>query len=214
MINLENITMVSIDGVDPTYPLKALIYSSRMINFKSIKLFSFIEPENIPINIEFIKIKKFSYPDYNIFIIKNLFDFIDTDYALIIQDDGFVLNSDLWNDIFLNYDYIGSPWRDIPHYNGIRVGNGGFSLRSKKFLDISKRFCPAHGFNEDHLVCISHRNIFLRNNIKYAPVEIAMKFSLEFPINECEFDLKKTFGFHGNKNVGTYELKNKLLDNV
>ena len=54
---------------------------------------------------------------------------------LIIQHDGFILNHKAWDNEFLNYDYIGAP----VYWMGnklIEVGNGGFSLRSKKLLKI------------------------------------------------------------------------------
>lgn len=69
-------------------------------------------------------------------------DYVDTDYCLIIHDDGFIVNPHLWTDDFLKYDYIGAPW-----YLGINrgltwlqdrhnlVGNGGFCIRSKKLMN-------------------------------------------------------------------------------
>jgi hypothetical protein len=38
---------------------------------------------------------------------------------------------------------------------------------------------------------------FLKNGCKYAPVELAAKFSLEYPIKEVEYDIDNCFGFHG-----------------
>jgi len=202
MLNLNDLTLVCVDGTgtieENIKSFKSLLYSSKDINFSKIKFISSIKPPEND-NIEFVKINRLSYSDYSNFIIRDLNDHIDTEYVLIVQNDGFVLNSDLWDDVFLEYDYIGAPWRNISHYSGIRVGNGGFSLRSKKFLEVCKNKCPSRGFNEDHIVCIENRNIFLENKIKYAPVEVAMRFSLEFPIDECEFNLEKTFGFHGDK---------------
>ena len=29
---------------------------------------------------------------------------------LIVQDDGFIINKNLWDEEFLSYDYIGAPW--------------------------------------------------------------------------------------------------------
>lgn len=212
MLNLNNVTLICVDGTDSIEEnlksFKSILYSSKDIKFAKIKFIASMMPRGHD-NIEFIKIGRLSYSDYNDFIIMNLSDYIDTDYVLTIQNDGFVLNPTLWDDVFLEYDYIGAPWRNIDHYKGIRVGNGGFSLRSKNFLEICKNKCQGIGFNEDHMVCIEYRHIFLQNNIKYAPVEIAMKFSLEFPIDECEFDLSKTFGFHGDKT-----LSSKLLNSI
>lgn len=199
MLELNDITLVTVNGgISPDNSLKALLYSSQDLKFADIKLLSHVEPSFLPKKIKFIRIPPLNFSQYSDFIIKNLSDYIDSKFALIVQADGFVINPTLWREEFLSYDYIGAPWKLSKHYNYIRVGNGGFSLRSKKFLEISKKECPTYGFYEDHIVCITHRNIFLKHGIKYAPLEVAMKFSLEHPIEECEYDLTKTFGFHGN----------------
>jgi len=64
---------------------------------------------------------------------------IDTQFTLVTQWDGYVINAEAWTEEFLDYDYIGARWiGDVvkaagspPEYN---VGNGGFSLRSDIFL--------------------------------------------------------------------------------
>ncbi|SAL48353.1 hypothetical protein AWB74_02212 [Caballeronia arvi] len=38
-----------------------------------------------------------------------LWRFIETEYALIVQDDGWILDIGNWSDEFLSYDYIGAP---------------------------------------------------------------------------------------------------------
>ena len=35
-----------------------------------------------------------------------LASYIETDFVLIVQYDGFVLHAQAWDDDFLNYDYI------------------------------------------------------------------------------------------------------------
>ena len=67
------------------------------------------------------------------FIVKDLVKHIDTDFVLICQHDGFILNPKAWTDDFYLYDYIGAPWW---HQDHKAVGNGGFSLRSKKLLQV------------------------------------------------------------------------------
>jgi hypothetical protein len=65
---------------------------------------------------------------------------------------------------------------------------------------------------------------FIANNCKYAPVEVAMKFSLESRIPECEYNLNNCFGFHGRGNPESvavhdgfyqqFQEKCKLLDTI
>jgi|694.fasta_scaffold65974_4 hypothetical protein len=139
--------------------------------------------------------------DYNKFMVEGLSSIINTDFVLIVQPDGFIINSNLWQDKFLEYDYIGAPWP----WHGV-CGNGGFSLRSKRFLDLSSRlkydhrheeydFCP-----EDNFLCLEkyNRNYFLQNQIKFADIKTSIEFSFEHPIKEYpDHKLFNSFGFHG-----------------
>ncbi len=209
MLILNDITLITIDGVDPESALKALIYSSKDIKFNSIKLLSFREPKGLKNNIEFIKINKLSYLDYAYFKVKKLDDYVFTSHCLIIEPDGFIINPSSWNSKFFAYDYIGAPWPvekiDIwPYlkdYN--RVGNGGFCLRSKKFLEISKKYCPfIYGEAEDMAVCRKYRNIFLEYDIKYAPIDIAIDFSIECKVPEMP-QRHAPFGFHGRQYIAS-----------
>ena len=52
---------------------------------------------------------------------------------LLIQWDGYVVNPEAWDPAFLGCDYLGAKW--YWHDDGMRVGNGGFSLRSRRLLD-------------------------------------------------------------------------------
>ena len=81
-----------------------------------------------------------NYNDYNYYVIYHLHEHVDTSHCLLVQPDGFVLFPDKWDDEWLKYDYIGAPWAYVedayidPFGRHWRVGNGGFSLRSKAFL--------------------------------------------------------------------------------
>ena len=52
---------------------------------------------------------------------------------LIYQEDSFLFHSH-GIDTFLEYDYVGAPWKDGQDDNSYGVGNGGFSLRSKSIM--------------------------------------------------------------------------------
>jgi hypothetical protein len=129
---------------------------------------------------------------------------------LIVQYDGYIINPDKWKDEFLNFDYIGAPWskphesdrifaRD-PFGNLQRVGNGGFSLRSKKLLDLAKKLNlkwePYRDcYNEDGYICVFKRHIYEENGCKFAPLDVAKYFSHEADIPEVQGIMP--FGFHG-----------------
>lgn len=143
---------------------------------------------------------EFSIADYNHLMLKELTKFVKTEFALIIQYDGMAVRKEFWNDNFYNYDYIGAPWPARFNWikDGERVGNGGFSLRSKKLLECLRDKAIHIGNdirskNEDAVICQSG-SLYLKQvyGIKYAEPELANQFSTEW----CN-PSGKTFGFHG-----------------
>lgn len=222
-LNLNNVTLVNVDGrtdENELYKsLKSLIYSSLEINFKEILFLSpkIYNPTLLSLmndyNIIHHVIPILTYETYSSFMLKDLYNYIKTDYCLTVQWDGFILNSHLWNDEFLNYDYIGAAW-DFERYpfqtnsipfeiiksKGIkglnRVGNGGFSLRSKKLLEITSKHSLKCTGPEDTFICQTIYDDLINQNIKFAPVEVADVFSKD-PL----FNTESTFGFHGEKNL-------------
>ena len=104
---------------------------------------------------------------------------VHTSHFLVIQWDGWVLNGAAWTDEFLSLDYIGAPW---PWHADLRVGNGGFSLRSMALAQFI--FVQAHQYpvadQEDEALCRTHRlSLEKRAGLKWAPLELAQRFSIE-----------------------------------
>jgi len=156
-----------------------------------------------------------SIDEYNEYILYHLYKHIDTEYCLLVQDHAFIINPDAWKDEFLDYDYIGAPWpwREnsyvTPFGEHIRVGNGGFSLRSKKLLEVPNQvdipFRPAEqpdfykmfgsdNTNEDGNICVHNRHIFQEQGCKFAPLEVAKYFAHEHPLEEFRGIIP--FGYH------------------
>lgn len=142
---------------------------------------------------ECIQIGKMNWLEYNRFVICELHKYIQTSHILLIQHDGYVLDASAWTDEFLKYDYIGAPWG---YKDGRNVGNGGFSLRSKKlhFIIAHASLIQENGVfaPEDEVICRLYRKILEENyGIKFAPEDLADRFSFE-----QRRPLQKTFGFH------------------
>ena len=142
--------------------------------------------------VEVVRIEKISSLEgYSHFMLKNLNDFIRTGHVLVIQYDGYVLDPRQWTDNFLDYDYIGARW---PGSGANRIGNGGFSLRSKRLLKAlqdarCRPFAP-----EDAAICIEYRPMLQREyGIRFAPEFLADRFSFEGIPRAAG-----TFGFHGS----------------
>lgn len=208
MINLNNVTLLSVACIRVNESLNAIKKSKIGINFSKSKLFT--SEDIVDSDVEIVKIKNLNYEEYNKFIVYELYKHIDTDYVLIVQDDGYVINPNMWRNEFFDYDYIGAPWsipdpsdkiscRD-PFGNIIRVGNGGFSFRSKKLLSIADQigleWKPFYGYyNEDGFYSVHNRHIYESHGCKYADVDVAKYFSHESQTPEIDGIIP--FGFHG-----------------
>lgn len=127
---------------------------------------------------------------YSHFILKLLGPHIESSHALIIQWDGFVTDRGAWRPEFLTYDYIGATWPQFAPPKD--VGNGGFSLRSKRLLDLCAS--PEFSFSHPEDIAIAHRNrAFLdERDIRFAPTDVADRFA-----HERTLVPERTFGFHG-----------------
>ncbi|MDM3847305.1 MAG: DUF5672 family protein [Aphanizomenon gracile PMC638.10] len=223
-INLQNTTLVTISSVDIELTLLSLVISNLNTNFNRVLFFTSKEIDQKYLELfpqlEIVKIHPIrSLVEYSRFIIKELNSFIDTEFCLVTQGDGFIINPQFWSEEFLNYDYIAAPWRnqshlvnsqgetvDILDLNKNRVGNGGFSLRSKKLLELSSQLdfdnIKTSSLSEDLIICHYFYEWFKDQGIKFAPLEIATKFSFEQTIEEVEnLSWKTTFGFHGKPHL-------------
>lgn len=142
--------------------------------------------------------------DYNIHALHLLPEIMKEDYCLIVQHDGMAINSDAWTNDFYNYDFIGAQsWKFL---NPPVVGNGGFSMRSRKLMQALKQMSipPDHNNDgEDAQICRYYRDDLQQNyGIKFAPAHVADRFSIEMPVNPSQSAwLGKSLGFHGRTDI-------------
>ena len=135
MIQLPQVTLVTVSGLGykTQEHLEALKKSQEGIKFGAVK---YIQDGSIT-----------DLDEYSKFMIYDLPKYVDTDFVLTVQADGWVINPELWDDKWLEWDYIGAPWplpQDAVSYRdkaGVirRVGNGAVSLRSKKLMNITQQ---------------------------------------------------------------------------
>jgi ADP-heptose:LPS heptosyltransferase len=189
---LDRITMVIIDTVNYGKAVNAIQKSLEQIEPARTIFFTDIEL-NINLPVEFVKIPPLgSKAEYSHFVIKELWRYIETDFVLIIQHDGYVLNGESWDDKFYDADYIGASWLESDGWN---VGNGGFSLRSQRLQAILGNDSQIQIWHpEDNTICRIYRAYLeVRDKIKFANDDLADHFSFEL-----RFPIYNTFGFHGN----------------
>lgn len=149
-------------------------------------------------DIEWIEIEPLrSRADYSRFMLQLLGEHVRSTHALCIQWDGFVINGLAWRPEFIDYDYIGAIW---PHFTDEhRVGNGGFSLRSRRLLDLC-RSLPFDGEQaEDLVIARTYRAQLEEAGLQFAPESVAVEFAYERGQPSG-----REFGFHGAFNLVQY----------
>jgi ADP-heptose:LPS heptosyltransferase len=189
---LDRITLVIVDTKNYGQAVNALQKSLEQIEPVRTIFFTDIDLDTKLPEVEIIKIPQLhSKADYSHFIIRELWKHIETEFVLVAQWDGFVLNGEAWDDKFYDFDYIGAPWGETDGWN---VGNGGFSLRTQKLQAILGNDPQIQIWHpEDHTICRIYREYLqVIRKIKFSNDELAEKFSFELraPIHD-------TFGFHG-----------------
>lgn len=189
-LQLPDVSLICLTNRDFDGHKKAIDKSCEGIEFGAIKL---IWDE-----------KCTSIDEWNRKIIKDLYKYVDTSHALLVHADGYVINPQLWNPDWLNYDYIGAPW-PLPQdgYSYLddqgrlqRVGNS-VSLRSRKLMfdAVAREWKPYYGnTNEDGFICCHNRSWLEQCGNRFAPLEVAVHFSKEHEIPE-NVGLE-TFAFH------------------
>ena len=194
---LDATTLCCVDCSDPDLAARAMQLSLSECSFHRALLLT-DQPVSFP-GIDTERIDRIeNLEQYADFMIKKLGRFIDSDFVLVVQWDGYVLNASRWRDEFLLFDYVGARW---PHHDDAYiVGNGGFSLRSRELLKALqdpeiRPFDP-----EDGAICRTYRPMLeSRYGITFAPHEVADRFAFEYIES-----VAPTFGFHGALHVARF----------
>lgn len=201
-ISLPDVTLIAVDD-NVGRIIKAANISCRDIEFGQVKLLSCEksdDPRVIPIR------RLGSKAEYSKFMLKEITDYITTPYFITIQHDGYIVNGHQWNDQWKNFDYIGSPW--WWYKDGMNVGNGAMSFRSKRLHEIlqsDQSIIPANDelikeYQEDHNICRIYRKYLEKQyNIKFAPLDVAFRFAIEaWGVPPDQRKYSGQFGFHGS----------------
>lgn len=190
-LHLPNVTLFGIDSHDPQGIQRAAEISQRNIEFGTVKIIT----DDLFTKGGGREIRRM---DYSRFMMKELTNHFNTSHVLTIHEDGYVLNWQAWDDEWLQYDYIGGTWW---YKDNMNVGNGGFSLRSKKLCDIlaNHHIDEEHMHPEDHHISRTFRPSLEKDfGIKFAPEEVANKFSIEaYGVPPPYNKYNGAFGFHG-----------------
>lgn len=193
---LPHVTLCCIDTRTPELALYAMRRCMQHLTFARCVLISSKQSKHLDVHgIDLVEIAPLrSIDEYSNFVIKCLADYVQTSHVLLIQWDGFVCDPQMWTDDFMDFDYIGAPWVSGTLAN--QVGNGGFTLRSRKLLKaLQSDDYLAHN-PEDVCIAVTHRERLEREHgIRFADVETASRFACE------RGPWRPAFGFHAVFNL-------------
>jgi hypothetical protein len=148
-----------------------------------------------PAGLRVLPLQIASVPAYSEFMLRGLLPHIATSHLLVVQWDGYLLDAAQWDPKFLAFDYIGAPLRHQPPERA--VGNGGFSLRSRRLLQALMDPAMTVRHPEDTGICHDNRQRLEREHgIRFAPLPLAAHFAYERVLPSGP-----TFGFHGLFNL-------------
>lgn len=195
MLHLPNVTLVCYDALAPASADDALEDILLRVKFADVLLFGKGDADKP--KTEAARVIWHEAPGY-----------VRTSHMLNVEWDSGIADVLAWTDDFLSYDYIGAPWPWHP--SGQNVGNGGFSLRSKKLMDFlashTDDFPPE--FPDDATLCAKYREHLEPLGFKWAPTDVAARFSYER--GPCS----RSFGWHGAYNMplmlSSHELSRRI----
>jgi tetratricopeptide (TPR) repeat protein len=190
MLELPDVTLCCIDTVNQALAVRALRHSSAQIRFGRALFITDREAGPQDFDVEIVPALT-SRDDYSQFVLKSLSARIQTSHVLLVQWDGYVVNPSAWREEFLDCDYIGAQW--FWHDDEMRVGNGGFSLRSRKLLRALEDPRIVLTEAEDVTICRTFRPLLeSEHGIRFASGAMADAFAFE-----AAYPIGKPFGFHG-----------------
>jgi uncharacterized protein DUF5672 len=213
MLDLPQVTLCCVDALNHALALRALARCRRDVRFGRTVFVTDAIPRDVdvPDGINVVVAGAIrSQEDYSRLVMKGLLPHFESTHVLLVQWDGYVVHPGAWSPEFLDTDYVGAPWPDAP--KGGNVGNGGFSLRSRKLLTTltDDRF-PLLTYNEDTTICTLHRpRLEAEFGIRFASEEMARRFSFELDDRDVRAGIQ-TFGFHGVFNLHRVEGEDEIV---
>jgi hypothetical protein len=192
---LRDVTLCAVSSTNVAATVSALEASLAEITVAETLLFTDVDPSSLGIAISdairIVPINRISSSaGYSRFILEELVDHVSTSHCMIVQWDGHVTHGARWNDEFLEYDYIGASWPQFD--DGHTVGNGGFSMRSRRLMEACRQPDFARHHPEDVAICRTNRATLERLGLRFAPTDLADRFSAE-----RAGDPATAFGYHG-----------------
>jgi hypothetical protein len=190
-LSLPQVTLCAVSSVNIAATVRALETSLAQVDFAASLLLTDSRVKPAHSSIRVVPIAPItSARAYSDFLLTQLVDYITTSHCLVIQWDGHVLDATRWRPEFLDHDYIGASWPQFA--DGHDVGNGGFSLRTRRLMQL----CRAPPFQRDHPEDVAigriNRAWLEEQGMRFASRTLADEFAAE-----RAGDVATSFGYHG-----------------
>jgi hypothetical protein len=208
IVDLPDVTIVIVDGRGDESVMRRLRNISRWHRrfLRPAAEVWFTPSEPMLDHVEWRRIDGWpNFPhDYSLWCLRQLHAEIATSHVLIAQWDGFAIHPEHWKPEFIQCDYIGPPtWRhrrlpDRRRVNKDVVGNGGFSMRSKRLAEATASLTDERHPEspwEDVYLCIQLRPELEQRGLRFATEDLGWHWGQNY---YPEKPLDGRFGFHGN----------------
>jgi hypothetical protein len=190
-LSLPQVTLCAVSSVNVQATVRALEASLAQIDVAAALLLTDrpVKPDHPAIRV--VPIAPIpSARAYSDFLLTQLVDHVATSHCLVIQWDGHVLDAARWQPDFLDHDYIGASWPQFA--DGHDVGNGGFSLRSRRLMELCRDPAFRRDHPEDVAIGRTNRAWLEAQGMRFAPRALADRFAAE-----RAGDVTTSFGYHG-----------------
>lgn len=196
-LQLSDVTLVAVDTVCHQLVALAVKQCTDSAQFGAVQIHTDnAEPfQGRGLDATFVSVPPFSNVDEVMtYCWYRLPSYIKTSHALMVQWDSGIVCPAQWNKKFLEYDYIGAPWGW--HGDAHEVGNGGFSLRSRRLMRYLAKRPQEFPLEdpEDDVLCRRYRPSLERSGFRWAPHDLALRFSFE---RTGFSSIGGHFGYHG-----------------
>jgi hypothetical protein len=210
LVKLPTVTLFGIDCVEPNRLAAAFRWSMRFVDFARVVLVTEVSKLTTDhAGMEVVDHKEGGRLDYEVDALTLAHGLTDTPHVLHCEWDAMVANPLAWNEEWLKCDYIGAPWPR--HYaNGWPtcdahncVGNGGFSLRSRRLYERCKEAVKGQedgpGMRvHDAWIGRTLRPWLEREGLVFATPAEAYRFSCENAVYSGQFGIHGTTTFSQN----------------
>lgn len=190
-LSLPQVTLCAVSSVNVNATVRALEASLAQIDAGAALLLTDSQVKSDHPGIRVVPIAPIpSARAYSDFLLTELIDHVATSHCLVIQWDGHVLDAARWQPEFLDHDYIGASWPQFA--DGHDVGNGGFSLRSRRLMQLCRDPAFQRDHPEDVAIGRTNRAWLEGQGMRFAPRALADRFAAE-----RAGDVTASFGYHG-----------------